>query len=292
MIADTLKSAAIAVVAAAVIVSPVAAGDDQASDWWSRVYLDGHWDQDLGARGSVESIQPIYMSPLHTFFVQGRAAYQDEDWTFNAGLGYRYLTPDKSMLLGVNAWHDWTLDLGHRRWGLGAEAMGSVLTARSNYYGGYSGWKTVLETPTLLTEERALSGFDAELETQLPYMPWARLALGGYHWDAEASEDITGFSGRLKLDLTAYTRFETGINADNRDTSGYARISIALGAPRDVQFSLADTGFAHAEAFSKRDLSGQRLARVERRHQVVVERRTTSKVTGGISGGVVFARGS
>lgn len=272
--------------------APARDGDLISANWLSRVYVDGHISTEGQAGGSIETVQPLAMSDLHTIFMQGRAAFSDDDWTLNAGIGYRYILPDKSLLFGVNAWHDMTLEHDHRRWGLGGEVMGQILTLRANYYGGYTGWHTVADTPTYRTDERALSGVDAEIETQLPYMPWARFAAGYYHWDAKVSDDIHGFSGRLKLDLTPSIRFESGLLAHSEETQGYFKLAIALGAPRDVRYSLSETGFTSTNAFDARDLSDMRLAKVERNHTVVVERRTTQKVTGAVSGGVVFARGT
>ena len=282
-------------IAIALVLVPLTANSEdkaRGETWLSRIYIDGQIDTNGRASGSLETIQPVLMTALDTFFMQARAAYSDEDWTINAGLGYRYLTPDKSLLLGVNAWHDWKLENDHRRWGVGAEAIGKVLTLRGNYYGAYTGWRLIEDTPLIRIDERALSGLDAEIESQLPYMPWARLAAGVYHWDAQASDDVTGFSGRLKLDLTSSIRFESGLLAHKDETQGYFKVGIALGAPREVRYSLAETGFASSHAFDARDLSDMRLARVERNHTVVVERRTTQKPTGATSGGVVFARGT
>lgn len=279
----------------ALVAMPVGVGatdKSRESNWLSRFYVDGTVDTNGRASGSVETIQPVFMTALDTFFMQARAAYSDRDWTLNAGLGYRYLTPDKSLLLGFNAWHDWKLDQDHRRWGVGGEVMGQVLTLRGNYYGAYTGWRTIEDTALIRIDERALSGFDAEIETQLPYMPWARFAAGYYYWDAKASDDIHGFSGRLKLDLTPSVRFESGLLAHSGETQGYFKLAVALGAPRDVPYSLSETGFVSSNAFDVRDLSDMRLAKVERNHTVVVERRTTQKVTGAVSGGVVFARGT
>ncbi len=260
--------------------------------WNSRVYFDGFWETDSKARAAAETIQPLFMSLQHTGFVQARAGYDNSDWTFNAGLGWRYMLTDRTLLLGVNAWHDWTVEHEHRRWGLGAEAIGEVMTLRANYYGAYTGWRTIEDTATYRIEERAMKGLDAEIETQLPYIPWARVSAGWYHWDATADDDVDGFKSRLKLDLTPYTRLETGISADKTDTTGFLKLSFALGAPRDVKHTLTTTGLASSQVVDKRDLKAMRLTRVERNHTVAVERRTLNKATGSFSGGVVFARGS
>ena len=194
-------------------------------------------------------------------------------------------------MLGVNAFHDSTLEYDHRRWGVGGEAFGEFLTLRGNYYGAYTGWRLVQETALNRIEERALSGFDTEHEMPLPYMPWARLAGGYYQWDPKETRDIHGFSGRLQMDLTPNLRFESSLLTDNQSTSWLFKLSMALGAPREIQFSASETGLSRT-AFVPRQVEDQSIARVRRNNTVAVERKTTNKVTGSVSGGVVFARGS
>ncbi len=267
-------------------------------DILSRVYGSAHVDDSNKWTASIETIQPIALSSHDAVFVQGRAAHRDDDWTFNAGVGYRHLLPSETWIFGGSVWWDGTREYDHRRWGLGFEAVGQVLTVRANYYDAYSDWKIVSISPNRLTrvEERALDGFDTELEGQVPFIPWARLGLGYYQWDtfSPGIENVRGFRGRLELDLTDFTRLETGIEADNYDTTGYGRLTVALGAAREVEFSAARTGLVSHEALSKRDLKRQLLARVKRNHTVVVERRTVSQGVGGQASfrGVTIGRGS
>lgn len=266
----------------------------QFPEWIPRVWLDGSFEEDTRkVRGAVEAVQPLLKTEQSTWFLQGRTAYQQDDWTFNAGLGYRYLLADKSLLLGLSGWHDWTSNIGHRRWGLGAEAMGTLLTWRGNYYNGYTGWRLVEDAPTFRIEERAMSGFDTEIELPVPYMPWLRLASGYYYWDAKESKDVHGYSGRLQMDVTRHLRVESSLYADNRGTTGLVKLSIALGQARSVPHTLADTGLTSATAFAPRNLEDERLERVRRNHTVVVERRTINKAAGGaVSGSIIIGRGT
>lgn len=263
-----------------------------ASEWLSRVFMNFDWETNQKAQFSAETIQPLLQSGQHTIFVQGRVAYSDSDWTINGGLGYRYLMPDGSWLFGTNAFWDGTTEDAHRRWGIGAEAIGQVLTFRGNYYDAYSGWRTVEETATYRVEEKAMDGFDASVESQFPYMPWVRVEAGYYQWDVTTAgnDDVQGFRSRVQLDLTSFTRLEGTFADDNYDTRYGVAVSVALGAPREIQFSAVDTGFTSTAVFNNRDLERQRLARVKRENDIVVERRTINKVTGGLSGGVTIGR--
>ena len=35
------------------------------------------------------------------------------------------------------------------------------------------------------TEERAMSGYDFELRSQVPYLPWMTARVRRYHWDSD-----------------------------------------------------------------------------------------------------------
>lgn len=249
------------------------------ADAMSRVFLNYSGQADEKAQFSAETIQPLFDAGNSTLFVQGRAAYANEDWTLNGGLGYRYLLPERNWLLGTSVWWDGTTEEQHRRWGLGGEAIGQVLTVRGNYYDAYSDWRVIEDTETFTVEEKAMDGFDASLESQLPYMPWLRLEAGYYQWDVttEGNDDVQGFMGRAQLDLTSYTRLEGTYSKDNYDERFGVKMSVALGAPRDVEFSALETGLTSDAAFSARDLDRQRLARVQRHNDIMVERRTTNK---------------
>jgi hypothetical protein len=279
--------------------SIVSGADDFAKDkfpeWLARTSGEFYYDSDgRELRFSLDTIQPLLFSPdlTHTIFVQGRGSYQDELWTANAGLGYRYLTPSRDWMLGINGFYDRNWDPNHQRWGVGAEIMGRHLTFRSNYYNAVTGWKKISETTNTRVEEKALDGFDAGLETPLPYMPWARASFGYYGWNVEDADDIDGFRGSVKMDLTGWTRLETGVMADNKDTEAFVKLRFSLGEPAGVETTLADTGFTTDMPFQGRDLTKHRLDKVERHDNIAVQRRTVNKNTGGTTGGVIIGRGA
>lgn len=137
--------------------------------------------------------------------------------------------------------------------------------------------------------KRAASGFDAELETPLPYLPWARLGVQHYRWDMTETDDIKGFKTALKMDLTRSLRAEAEYRHDNVETRVGLTLKLALGEPRGVEHTATDQLVA-TSAFQARDVSKHTLDRVERHHDIVVEKRNRRLV--GLSGGVVIARGS
>lgn len=259
--------------------------------WLERTSGEFEANSDTDPRGSIETVQPILQSHdlAYTLFTQGRAAYRDGDWTTNAGLGLRYLTPSQMWLFGVNGWYDRTYDEDHERWGLGAELIGPYLTGRFNYYNAFSGTKIVSRTATSRVEERAVDGYDAEIEGPVPYLPWARLGLTYFEWDTDFVSNIDGFSLDLKMDLTDWARLEVGYQDDDADEIFSASLRIRFGAPVHVERTAARE-FRSDRAFVPRSVSRQTLARVERHHGVVVERRTVN--TAGTIVGVSIGRGT
>ena len=285
--------------AAAVIATvavPLVAGSQVSAEkpgWLARSSGEFEVNSETDPRFSVETVQPLIQSPDQTFtlFTQGRAAYRDDDWTTNAGLGLRYLAPSRMWMVGVNGWYDRTYDEDHERWGVGAEIFGPLLTGRANLYEATSGTKIISETATQRVEERAVDGYDMELEGPLPYLPWARLSVTYFEWDTEFIDDIDGFSLGLKMDLTGFARFEVAYQDDDADEIVRASLRIRLGVPEYVEHT-ATRRFLSDTAFVPRMLQKHTLARVERHHGIVVERRTVNKATGVVNGGVTVGRGA
>lgn len=245
------------------------------------------WDSEAGARGSLETIQPLWRAPLdrHLLFVQGRFAFADGDETLNLGLGWRHLPPSGDWILGVDGFYDRSFGHDHQRLGFGLEAIGRQLTFRANGYLGVSGWQEVGDGQ----EERALDGLDGELEGPLPWMPWARVAAGYYFWKRRTGRDLHGFRGRARLQLTPQLSLETGYAVDRDDDAGFVQLRVRLAGGEQVEHA-ASRRFWSDRAFEPRDLRRHTLAFVERSNEIAVERRAT-----GVGGGrarVIVARGS
>ena len=105
--------------------------------------------------------------------------------TGNLGFGFRELNEDQSFMYGANVFLDGDILEGHKRLGLGLETKSSLVDLSTNYYQGLTRMKTVDET-----EEKVLSGWDYNLTTQVPYIPWINLNLEGYKWKAEKATTI------------------------------------------------------------------------------------------------------
>ena len=263
------------------------------ADWLARTSGEFQIDDDNDPRFSIETVQPVFQSDdkTYTVFWQGRAAFRDDDWTTNIGAGFRYLEPGQMWMFGVNGWYDRAYEQGHERWGVGAELFGPLLTGRANYYDAFSGTKIISTTATTRVEERAVDGFDFELEAPLPYLPWARLGATYYKWDTDFTDDIDGFALNLKMDMNDWARVEVGYRDDDADEIFSASLRIRFGVTESVE-STAANNLVSQTAFVPRSVAKHTLDRVERYQGIVTERRTVSTATGGTIGGVSIGRGT
>ena len=94
----------------------------------------------------------------------------DSDETLNAGLVYRMMNNDMTVIYGVNIFYDHQFNTGHKRTGVGFEMKSSVYDVNINLYEAESNLHHVDGVP-----EVAAGGYDAEIGMQLPYLPWAKL---------------------------------------------------------------------------------------------------------------------
>ncbi|MBL4646586.1 MAG: hypothetical protein COA52_07795 [Hyphomicrobiales bacterium] len=267
--------------------SDYSANDDGSSvpDWLKQTDISTYFDEDKVVV-SLETLQVLHQGSQSILFFQGRfsgnfdwESSDNSDWTVNVGAGYRVLTNDDTLLIGVNAFYDYGHEYKHQRVGVGFELIGSIMTARANGYLAVSDWRTVSNTAGVLIEERALSGIDGELETSVPYMPWLRLSAGGYFWDADINDDVYGAKASLRADLNAYASLEIGGSLDNYDEKAWAKVVISLGPRSDIQYT-AQNDFISDEAMPARDLHKLMVAKVKRNNTIVTERRST---TGGVT---------
>ena len=258
--------------------------------WWKKntefsLELDDHNKPKWG----IESLLPIYQTPCslrHTYFIQGRAVHRGSDDTYNVGLGYRYLGCCQDWLLGANTFFDSTRKHCHQRLGAGVEAMYRQFTLRANYYHPTTGKKTVKSSSGVRTTEEALKGWDAELETPFPYLPWMRVGINRYEWDGDYFNNIHGFKGTVFMNITDNIQVEAGRSVDNKFHNNFIKFSFTLGRPCEVEYTLFKNPCSQ-KAFVCRYLGNWTLAKVKRHNDVVIER----VEHGAVSSGVIIGRG-
>ena len=112
---------------------------------------------------SIMSVTELLKIDSGTVFNQTSLNTHDDDGTINIGFGIRKLLNDNKILIGSNLFYDHQFDEGHKRTGVGVEAISSVFDIRGNYYNAISGSKTTSEG-----SERALDGWDTQLDYHLP----------------------------------------------------------------------------------------------------------------------------
>ncbi len=172
-----------------------------------------------GASGfEVLTVQPLWhdAAEQNHIFTQlswnrtiGRAGYVDGD-VLNAGLAYRRLSEDRSVVYGLNAFIDHAPEMNHNRMSIGADVQTEQLGVSANKYIPLSDWKSV----DSYKEERAASGFDLELQGRLPEFPSWQANLKGFQWSSnEAMEGETtwGYDAGLQWQPVNALVWEAGL---------------------------------------------------------------------------------
>ncbi|MHA1540163.1 MAG: inverse autotransporter beta domain-containing protein [Alphaproteobacteria bacterium] len=258
------------------IVSAVAWENDKTPGWLNRTNLVFDMGEtNMDAIWSIETVQPLLQSRYskrNTIFFQGRAANAETnaDEVYNLGLGYRRLFARNKWIFGTNVFYDKSFELTHQRYGYGLELIGEQIALRGNQYNVGSSWETVMDEGVEM-RERAVDGWDAEIEGSFPYMPWLQIAFKKYKWDSTFSDDIEGTSLGFIGQITDTARLEFSSADDNISKDLFLRVRIALGKPESVKYTALNR-FTAPYMFLPKDLSLHVLDPVKRNNSIVVER--------------------
>ena len=184
----------------------------------------------------------------------------------NLGYGQRYISSDKSMITGINGFIDYDIE-GHARTSLGVEAKASILELTGNYYLGLSGAETIDGT-----KEKVLDGYELNLSSQLPYMPWTKLNVQNYDFEKDKASDNTGGNlVSLEMNLSPSIQFEASRNfIDTNGVEDENSFKIMYYNPPRNKTSLQD-GFLSASAFEKGDVEAKMKDKVRRRNAMTIE---------------------
>jgi len=260
-------------------------------EWVKRTDFSLHFEDNFKPLWSIETVQPLYSTKetkQHTFFIHDRFAHTQTDDTLNCGIGYRYLSPEKNILTGLNAFYDYTFDRRHKRLGVGGEMILSYGSIHANYYEAISGHRVYLEDTSFGVTEKALDGWDVEANMQIPYTPWAQFSMKGYGWEGITMKDVNGFRISFRANLSKNVTCEFGRSNDDGGHNNFFRIGVTLGGPKRVQYTMLDNFFTRT-VFSKKDLSRQTLAKVRRTQTIVVEKVRNAPIN---TGGIFIGRGT
>ena len=170
------------------------------------------------------------------------------------------------MITGMNAFIDYDTE-GHARTSLGVEAKAPILELTGNYYLGLSGVEKIDGT-----NEKVLDGYELNLSSQLPYMPWTRINIQNYDFEKDkASENTGGNLVSLELNLSPSIQIEASRNfIDTTGVEDEENFKIVYYNPPRNKSSLQD-GFLSSTAFEKGDVEAKMKDKVRRRNAMTIE---------------------
>ena len=218
-------------------------------------------------------LRDLYKQERSNFFTQVSLHTQDVGvsnlrYIGNFGLGYRMLTDDKNYMLGTNVFYDADLQKPHSRASIGLEAKAGILDFNFNKY-----YSASLQEVADERKEQSLGGMDYTLSSQAPYMPWMKLHLTGYKYDADiASNDTKGRKYETEMNLTSSLILTGELDKsgnDGGDDISSLNITFVY-PPRNSKPSLID-GFMSTEKFYARDMTSTLSEKVKRNNNLVIE---------------------
>ena len=221
---------------------------------------------------SILGVRDLSSRDNSNFFTQfslGNTDVNNDDRIIgNLGFGYRTLTPDENFMFGINTFYDRELKNEHERISLGIEAKGSILDISANKYQKISNMIIVNGS-----EEQVLSGWDANVSTQIPHMPWALLNVEGYKYKAEkAKKDTRGLEYSLEMNLTPTIQFDISVddslNAGVEDVYAY-NLSFIY-PPKEKKHTLK-AGLLSENTFEKESMQKKLKDKVRRNNKPVIE---------------------
>lgn len=126
-------------------------------------------DESFSLKDSAfDFLYPWVDKKQHVLFSQTSLHRTDDRTQTNIGVGYRYFTPDNSML-GANLFYDYDLSRHHARMGAGIEYWRDYLHAGANAYLRLSKWKDSHNLEDY--QERPADGWDIYTKGWLPSYP-------------------------------------------------------------------------------------------------------------------------
>ncbi len=200
---------------------------------------------------------------FHNHEVEG-----DERFIGNIGIGYRVLNEDKTTMFGINSFYDQDFFEDHARASIGLEAKASILDFTFNQYQKLTNQKVVNGN-----KEQVLSGWETNLSSQVPHMPWIIFNWQGYRHDNEkASEDSKGniyeFAMYLNPSLE-FTYARDNSNTEGVESTNTYRLSFIY-PPRNNRPTMLD-GFYTEEEFVKENVEAKLKDKVRRNNNLVIE---------------------
>ena len=186
----------------------------------------------------------------------------EERFTANLGLGKRFLSDDKFLMTGFNAFLDYD-SYGNTRGSIGGELKNATFGLTSNYYKKIKDGKDF---------EKVLDGYDVQLTSQIPYLHWANVFVNHYKWYGVARGDIEG--RKYGSELSLLPSFNLEVAYDDKTKKGledeyYVKLNYVY-PPRE-KIPTALDGVSKTMWVVKKDMTDQLLTKVKRQNKIMVE---------------------
>ena len=190
----------------------------------------------------------------------------DERIVANFGVGKRLLSDNNTLMTGYNAFLDVDED-GNLRSSIGGEVRNAVLGFNANLYEGLQD----------ANGEIVLDGYDLEVNSQVPYLHWAKAFVSSYKWDGANREDIEGMKLGTDMQLSPTISLEAAY--DDKDKAGLDDeyyVNFMFNFPPREGPSMKNDGIASLAWKENKDMTGDLLSKVDRQNKIVVEFNVTT----------------
>ena len=239
-------------------------------------------------------VRPIMINPYdqlsdkHLYFTQLRLGNQepfangDERTVLNAGLGFRTLTNNDSVVLGINIFHDYEFDEGHQRGSIGVEYLASNFEFYANIYDRLSDSVSYTSGSSTILEE-VVNGYDYSVVGTAPYLPWAKIIYTGYSWDRQGA-DLEGNRISLEANVLQGIVFEYGKNDIDSSSDDEDFYKLTFRWPNNSSTPTIFNETISENIFPLVDMSDEMLGKVRRTNNIITQKSG--------EGGFIITRGT
>ena len=194
--------------------------------------------------------------------------------TLNLGLGYRHLTADDKLLLGINTFYDQEYPYRHGRASLGLEARTTVGEINFNRYWATTSWQAGQNG----LDEHPLGGLDLEIGIPLPYMNWATFYARAFKWHSviKGEKDSIGndLSFRAEVPVIPGLAIEAGHRqySSNETSDNFLKIEYDLIQGAKKEKAPLFTSYAYKMG----SMADQRLKKVRRENKIYKQMKSST----------------
>ncbi len=221
---------------------------------------------DRDAMLGIEALVSLWDTGEQTLIGQVGGVWQDDEGSFNTGLGYRHLVGDGdgAVLLGTNVFYDYLADPSLQRYSVGVEAKSKVLDLYANWYQAVGGRERLNSGEQAYTPD----GWDIELAGRIPQLPWVEFSGQYFRWRGELGQsDDQGI--RYAINLRPVPLFSLAAQYENPERG---RSDWGLEAEWKYRFGVALSEQLRPQRVHAHDPRQRRFEQVQRSYEMRVER--------------------